>query len=274
MPGGRGVDFEAGAERIIAFGQAQLGMAAAEERGEERAEVGVHLGEGVQQALAAILVERVDAFAQAADGGGQVFALFDLHAHAAGDFGELFVGFHVDRAELVALAAQLGEARVERVGVGDGFFFRRVLVAMLLARGAGGGEHGRDAAFEFFEILVEGGADLFCYLGLAADCGFEPAFGADEAFAGGRGFLARDAGGEFGGAQRGVGFGQRIGGSRARAFGFGDGVGELIEFRLQRLRLVLRLGVLLCGSPRDRARWRRGGLRLRRRGRAIRRGPW
>ena len=103
-------------------------MAAAEQGGEERAEMAVHLLEGVEQALAAIHVEGVDAFAQFGDGGDEIVALLDLEAHALRDFGELFVSFHVDGAELVALAAELGEARVERVGVGGGCFFRRIRV--------------------------------------------------------------------------------------------------------------------------------------------------
>ena len=51
-----------------------------------------------QQALAAIHVERIDAFAEFGDCGGQVVALLDLEAHPFRDFGELLVGFHVDGA--------------------------------------------------------------------------------------------------------------------------------------------------------------------------------
>ncbi len=173
-------------------------------------------------------------------------------AHALRDFGELFVGFHVDGAELVALAAELGEACVEGVGVGDGFFFGRILVAVFCACGAGGGDDLVDAGFEFFEVLVERGADLFGDFGLAADGGFEAGFGADQCFARGGGLFAGEAGAEFGLAQGGVCFGQRVGGGAAGGVcGFGRGR-KFVEFLLERGGLVFCRGVSGAGSRRDR----------------------
>ena len=117
---------------------------------------------GVNEALSAIHVERIDAFAEFRDRGDEIVALLDLEAHAFRDFGELLVRLPVDGAELVTFAAELGKAGVERVGVGEGLgFFRCIVVAMLSAGCACSGQNLCDDAFEFFKILVERGANLF-----------------------------------------------------------------------------------------------------------------
>ena len=61
-------DLEAGFQRVIRFDQLQLGLAAAEQGGEQLAEILVHRAEGVEQALAAFAVETLDAAAQFGDG--------------------------------------------------------------------------------------------------------------------------------------------------------------------------------------------------------------
>jgi hypothetical protein len=112
-------------------------VAAAEQGCEQRAKVTVHELEGVQQALTAIHVQRVDAFAELGNGGSEVIALLDLETHALRYLAKLFVSLHIHRAELVTLAAQLAEARVQNVGVGAGFFrLRRISIAVLCACGA------------------------------------------------------------------------------------------------------------------------------------------
>ena len=64
-----------GFERVVGFGQLQLGLAAAEEVGEEPLEMGVDGAEGGEQPLAALAVEAADPLAQALDGGDQIVAL-------------------------------------------------------------------------------------------------------------------------------------------------------------------------------------------------------
>ena len=69
------MDFEPRLQRILRLGEPQLGLAAAEQLGEELLEVAAHLLEGDEEALAALAVQALDALAQAGDGGDQVVAL-------------------------------------------------------------------------------------------------------------------------------------------------------------------------------------------------------
>ena len=68
-------DLEPGFERIFAFDQLQLGIAAAEQFGEQLLEIGVDRRERREQALARLAVEAVDALAQPPDGLDQIVAL-------------------------------------------------------------------------------------------------------------------------------------------------------------------------------------------------------
>ena len=63
----RGVDFEAGVERVFTFSEAQLGLAAAEQGVEQVLEVLIDDVEGGQQAFAAFRVQLLDARVQRAD---------------------------------------------------------------------------------------------------------------------------------------------------------------------------------------------------------------
>ena len=68
-------DLQAGFERIFAFDQLQLGIAAAEQFGEQLLEIGVDRRERRQQALARLAVEAVDALPQPPDRLDQIVAL-------------------------------------------------------------------------------------------------------------------------------------------------------------------------------------------------------
>src|SRR5207244_288645 len=58
-------DLEPRGQRVLALVERKMGAAAAEQRDEELAEMLVDLGEGGEQALAALMVELRDALAQA-----------------------------------------------------------------------------------------------------------------------------------------------------------------------------------------------------------------
>ncbi len=119
LPGRLGEDVEAGLEGVVGFDQLQLGGAAAEEGREEALEVLVDGGEGGEQALAALAVERADAAAQLLDGLDQVVALADHAVELRLDLGQLVVGTQIDAAEAFALALQAVELVLDAAGVGE-----------------------------------------------------------------------------------------------------------------------------------------------------------
>ena len=97
------MDLEAGLERIFRLGEPQLGLAAAEQLGEELLEVAAHLLEGGEETLAALAVQALDALAQAADGGNEVVALGRHTGDLLLEFVGLFLGAQVDRTHRLAL---------------------------------------------------------------------------------------------------------------------------------------------------------------------------
>ena len=88
----------------------QLGLAAAEQRGEQLAEILVHRAEGIEQALAAFAVEAPDAAAQFGDGLDQIVAFLDEAVELLGHFLGLLLGAQIDAAEPLAIVAQAWRA--------------------------------------------------------------------------------------------------------------------------------------------------------------------
>ena len=112
-----GHDLEPGFEGVVAFDQFEMRLAAVEQGGEQASEMGVHLGEGIEQARAAFAVEAADRAAQAVDRLLQIVALSGASGARFLEFGKLGFGDEVDRAETLAL----GDEAVK----GDGFLVGR-----------------------------------------------------------------------------------------------------------------------------------------------------
>ena len=113
-------DFQARVKRVVGFDHHQPRLAAAEQEGEQRAEVRVHGVEGGQQPLAPLAVQPRDAAAQLADRGGQFVTLGGEGVALFLQRALVLVGAQVHRADRIALHAQAGDPVVQRGGVGDG----------------------------------------------------------------------------------------------------------------------------------------------------------
>ncbi len=110
LPGGLAWISRPASQRILRLGEPQLGLAAAEQLGEELLEVAADLLEGGEEALAALAVQALDALAQAADGGDQVVALGRHAGDLLLELVGLFLGAQVHRAHGLALVHQALEA--------------------------------------------------------------------------------------------------------------------------------------------------------------------
>ena len=113
------MDFEARLQRVFRLGQPQLGLAAAEQLGEELLEVDAHLLEGDDEALAAFAVQALDALAQAGDGGDQVVALGRHAGDLLLELVGLLLGAQVHRAHGLALVHQPLEAMLGLLDLGQ-----------------------------------------------------------------------------------------------------------------------------------------------------------
>ncbi len=228
-------DFEAGFERVVALDELQLGVAAAEQLGEQMLEVLVDDLERGQQPFARLGVETVDALAQALDRLDQVVALAGELVVLLLDLAQLFFGAQVDGAEPLALAPDA----IER-GLDIGNFGQR-LVGLDL------GEFGNRVRpdFEYFVDFVR-------------EIG-EPASRAFVALLGARGLGARFAQ-DFERGARGLvglgkfvlGRGQTVGGGTAPGLGGFDFADQIAALFGKDLRRILKLGALLCRLLRTR----------------------
>ena len=98
-------DLDAGIEDLVA-GKDQLGLAAAEQLGEERAELAVDRVVGFLQLLARLAVDAADRVFQRVDRGGKVGRLFVEEALAFACAAQLFQRREVHRAERLDLVAE------------------------------------------------------------------------------------------------------------------------------------------------------------------------
>ena len=152
LAGRLGDDLEARFQRVVALDQLQLGLAAAEQFGEQPLEVIVHGLERGQQALAGFLVEALDACAQLLDRFDEVVA-FGGEAGVLGlDLAQFFLGAQVDGTEPVAVAAELFEIGFDgrdfrQLGFGRHFGHRGHAVRLDL-------EHVANFALDVFEAAA------------------------------------------------------------------------------------------------------------------------
>ena len=99
-------DFQAGIERVVRFGQRQMGAAAAVEAGEQGLEMPVDGVEGVEEPRPAFAVQGGDRPAEPLDRADQVVALGLVFLDPFAEFLRFLLGAVVDRAHAVALAQQ------------------------------------------------------------------------------------------------------------------------------------------------------------------------
>ena len=243
-------DLQAGLERVVGIDQREMGAAAAEQTGEQFAEMRVDRRERGLEPLAALAVEPRDRLAQLDDRGLQVGVLVAQFAKPLLDVVGFDLGAQVDRPDRVALSDEPRELRVDLLGVGQlgvlldagepGEVGRRAVQALadraddLVARRVALAQ-GTLAAAALLARLADRGLGLL----EAAVAGGEPGFGLGDRVGRGLAFALGDSqtleqrGALLGDRRRPVGQRLEFGGRPGAPFG------ELLESRLGALGAAL-----------------------------------
>ena len=191
-----------GLERIVALDQMQRGLAAAEQFDEQPLEMAVDDLERGQQPLARLAVEALDALAQPLDGFHQIVAFGGERGVLGFDLAQFFLGAQIDRAEPLAVAAQLFEIFLDLVE-------RRQFDARLDL-----GETGHGLRLDFQHVV-----DFALDVGEAAPGAVHALLGAGAGLARARQRFQRNLGGAVGFRHHVLGGGQRVGGDAAGVLG-------------------------------------------------------
>ena len=180
-----------------------------------------------QQPLARLAVEALDALAQPLDGFHQVVALGGERGVLGFDLAQLFLGAQIDRAEPLAVAAQLFEIFLD---LGKRRQFRARLDL----------GQSRHALRLDFQHVVDFALDV----GEAALGAIHALFGARAGLAGARQRFERNLGGAVGLRHHVLGRGQRVGGDAAGAFGRFDLADQRAALLGEHCRRIVEFGAL------------------------------